>query len=93
MAGDIALAVLQSASRLKDDRAFFGYFWAIAANTYKKYLRKKNRIFYGELEEDAAAFANFGMVSVPQEEGAIAMYVHQYTKAKESGKLVVGYDY
>ncbi|MBQ9718219.1 MAG: sigma-70 family RNA polymerase sigma factor, partial [Clostridia bacterium] len=33
LAGDIILAVLQSAPRLKNEDAFYGWFWAIAANT------------------------------------------------------------
>lgn len=41
LAGDIVLAILQSAPKMRDDNSFFGYIWAIAANTYKKYLRKK----------------------------------------------------
>ncbi len=41
LAGDIILAILSSAHKIRDDNAFFGYIWAIAANTYKKYLYKK----------------------------------------------------
>ncbi len=52
LAGDIILAILQSAPRLRDDNAFFGYIWTIAANTYKKYLRKKRACTYVELEQD-----------------------------------------
>lgn len=43
LAGDIMVAVLENADQLKNDRAFHGWFWAIAANTVKKYYRKKNR--------------------------------------------------
>ena len=43
LAGDIVVAVLENADQLKNDRAFHGWFWAIAANTVKKYYRKKNR--------------------------------------------------
>lgn len=51
LAGDIMLAILQSASRLQDEEAFYGYVWAIAANTYKKFLNKKNRSRDVELDE------------------------------------------
>lgn len=59
LAGDIVLAILQSAPKLRDDNAFFGYIWSIAANTYKKYLRKKSRICFGELEEDIPSDDDF----------------------------------
>ena len=45
LAGDIIAAILQSAPRLKNDDAFYGWFWAIAANTTKKYFRKKSAQF------------------------------------------------
>lgn len=44
LAGDIILAILESAPRIRDENAFFGYIWAIASNTYKKFLRKKIRM-------------------------------------------------
>ncbi len=52
LAGDIILAILQSAPKLRDDNAFFGYIWRIAANTYKNYLRRKSRARMDELAED-----------------------------------------
>jgi len=54
LAGDIVLAICESAPRIRDENAFFGYFWAVAANTYKKFLRRKNRASWEELDEDAA---------------------------------------
>lgn len=51
LAGEIILAILQSASRLKDEKAFYAYVWAIAANTYKKFLRKRNRFSYEAPDE------------------------------------------
>ena len=59
LAGDIILAILKSAPRIRDDNAFFGYIWAIAANTYKKYLYKKGRIRCEELDEGAADEKDF----------------------------------
>ncbi len=52
LAGDIVLAILQSAPRLRDDNAFWGYIWSIASNTYKKYLHKKKMYLYTELNEN-----------------------------------------
>ncbi len=55
LAGDIVLAILQSAPKMRDDNAFFGYIWAIASNTYKKYLRKRKAHVFSELEETLAS--------------------------------------
>lgn len=64
LAGDIVLAILQSAYRIRDEQAFFGYIWAIADNTFKKYLRKKVRVSFTELEETQSDNTDFveGMV-------------------------------
>ncbi len=59
LAGDIILAILKSAPKIRDDNAFFGYIWAIAANTYKKYLYKKSRCQYQEIDEEAADDQDF----------------------------------
>ena len=43
LTNDIVVAILQSADKLKSPEAFYGYIWGIAANTYRKFLRKKAR--------------------------------------------------
>ena len=43
LTNDIVLAILQSGDKLKSQEAFYGYVWGIAANTYRKFLYKKNR--------------------------------------------------
>lgn len=40
MGENIIYVILSSVPKMRDDNAFFGFIWAIAANTYKKYLRK-----------------------------------------------------
>lgn len=52
LTGDIVTAILQSAGRNLREEQFYGYVWAIAANTYKKFLRKRSRGLQQELEED-----------------------------------------
>ena len=61
LAGDIILAILQSAPRIRDENAFFGYIWSIAANTYKKFLRKRNRVRLEELAEEMPSQDDFTM--------------------------------
>lgn len=43
LTNDIVVAILQSADKLKSPEAFYGYVWGIAANTYRKFLRKRER--------------------------------------------------
>lgn len=43
LAGDIVLEVLDSISRLKEDAAFWGFFWSVAENTYRNYCKKRVR--------------------------------------------------
>lgn len=40
LAGDIVLGALNSVHRLREDKAFWGFFWAVAENSYRNYLRK-----------------------------------------------------
>ncbi len=43
LAGEILLALLSCASRLRDEDALYGFVWSVAGNTYKKFLRQKKR--------------------------------------------------
>ena len=43
LTGEIVLAILQSGDKLKTPEAFYGYVWGIAANTYRKFLRKRGK--------------------------------------------------
>lgn len=56
---DIVLAILQSADKIRDDNAFYGYIWGIAANTHRKFLRKRSRLSFGELGDDVPDEADF----------------------------------
>ena len=51
LASDIILAILQSKDKIKDPTAFYGFVWGIAANTYKSFLRKRNKNSFAELDE------------------------------------------
>ena len=59
LCSDIIEAVLRNAPRLRCDDAFFGYVWKIAANTYKNYLRKKNRVSTVEIDDDIPDNSDF----------------------------------
>ena len=52
LAGDILLALLSCASRLRDESALYGFVWSVAGNTYKKYLRKKSKQTLCTLSQD-----------------------------------------
>lgn len=51
LASEIILAILQSEGKIKNENAFYGFVWGIAANTYKSFLRKRSRSTHGELDE------------------------------------------
>lgn len=52
LAGDIIAAILESAPRLRDEDAFFGYIWAIASNRYKKFLRSRSQAVCAPLDDN-----------------------------------------
>lgn len=68
LAGDIVLAILQSSSRIRDDAAFFGYIWALAANTYKKYLHRKSHRVTEAFDEEMADENDFTQELLKSEE-------------------------
>lgn len=71
LAGDIIAAILQSAPHLKNEDAFYGWFWAIAANTTKKYFRKKSDFSVVELEESYSGNDDLTETVVLKEEIAV----------------------
>ena len=58
LTNDIVVAMLQSADKLKTPEAFYGYVWGIAANTYRKFLRKRRR--YEQEESTETSSENYG---------------------------------
>ena len=52
LASEIILAILQSKDKIKDPNAFYGFVWGIAANTYKSFLRKRNKNSFEYLDEN-----------------------------------------
>ena len=59
LCNDIVLAILNSADKLKDEKAFYGYVWGIAANTYRKFMRKRMRSQFEEIDESIADTTDF----------------------------------
>ncbi len=59
LTNDIALAILQSADKIKTPEAFYGYIWAIAANTYKKFMRRRSRNQFDELDDEIPQESDF----------------------------------
>ena len=59
LTNDIVLAILQSADKIKNEEAFYGYVWGIAANTYRKFMRKKSRFSWDEIEDNVADGKDF----------------------------------
>ena len=59
LCNDIVLAILNSADKLRDEKAFYGYVWGIAANTYRKFMRKRMRGQFEEIDESMADTTDF----------------------------------
>lgn len=54
LAGDIIAAIITCAPSLRNEEAFFGWVWSIAANTTKKFLRQRTKHPTEELDESMA---------------------------------------
>lgn len=54
LTNDIVLAILQSADKINNPEAFYGYVWGIAANTYRKFMRRKSRFSFAEIEDNTS---------------------------------------
>jgi len=48
---DILLELLRSRGSLRDDRAFYGFMWAVAGNVYKNWCKKRARPVNAPLDE------------------------------------------
>ena len=53
LAQEVLLAMLRAAPNLRDEKAFYGFMWSVAANVYKAWLRKP-RLPSAELPETLA---------------------------------------
>lgn len=49
---EILLELVKSAGNIRDDKAFYGFIWALAGNVYKQWLRKKHKAETLELAEN-----------------------------------------
>ena len=70
LTNDIAVAILQSAERIQNPDAFYGYVWGIAANTYKKFMHRKNRHRAEGIDENLSDGADFTETLFAQQEVA-----------------------
>lgn len=56
LAQDIVLEVYRSAANIRDDKAFYGFMWAVAGNVYRQWCKKRQKDreggFADELPED-----------------------------------------
>lgn len=59
LTSEIVLVILQSEHKIKDENAFYRYVWSIAANTYRKFMRKKMRNAFDELSEECEDGSDF----------------------------------
>ncbi|MCL2517884.1 MAG: sigma-70 family RNA polymerase sigma factor [Oscillospiraceae bacterium] len=49
---EILLELLKTRENLRDDKAFYGFMWAVAGNVYKYWCKKRKKIIECELDEN-----------------------------------------
>ena len=54
LCGEIWLALYESLPHLREDAAFYGFFWSIAGNVVKCFYRKKQRVRFDTLSDTLA---------------------------------------
>ena len=59
LAQDIMLEIYKSAANIRNDDAFYGFMWSVAANVYKQWCRKKQLRNEIELEENIPSEFSF----------------------------------
>ena len=48
---DILLELLKSHGNISEDKAFYGFMWAVAGNVYKNWCRKRSKVAVTELDD------------------------------------------
>lgn len=56
---DILYELMKSSGSIRDDKAFYGFMWAVAGNVYKQWYRKKLKNSTSELTDDLPAEEDF----------------------------------
>ncbi|OGO92474.1 MAG: hypothetical protein A2Y17_11000 [Clostridiales bacterium GWF2_38_85] len=49
---DILLEILRSCENIRDDKAFYGFMWAVAGNVYKNWCKKRLKNNFSELDDN-----------------------------------------
>ena len=49
---DIILELLRTRENLRDDKAFYGFMWAVAGNVYKEWCKKRRKTIECEIDEN-----------------------------------------
>ncbi len=57
LCSEIVCAILASAAQLRDEKAFWGFAWRIAENTFRKFIRKKECLTAYENGDETALLA------------------------------------
>ena len=88
---DILLELVKSQGSLRDDRAFYGFMWAVAGNVYKNWCKKRNKHTGYELDDSVSD----GSVPLSEmlEQQADLMLLHRELclLAEQNRKVIVMY--
>ncbi|MCH5320715.1 MAG: sigma-70 family RNA polymerase sigma factor [Eubacterium sp.] len=92
LTNDIVLAILQSADKIKNPDAFYGYVWSIAANTYKKFIYRKNRCIVEKIDDNLPDDTDFTEELLAQED-IISLHREIAMLSKEYRECTLAYYY
>lgn len=92
LTNDIVLAILQSADKIRNPEAFYGYVWGIAANTYRKFMRRKNRFLWEEIEDTVSDDFDF-TAAIAAKEDVMRLHREIALLSKEYRECTIAYYY
>lgn len=84
---DVILELLRTRENLRDDKAFYGFMWAVAGNVYKDWCKKRKKIIESELGENIS-YDSFPLDELLEKESdlrllyrELGLLTEQYRKA------------
>lgn len=88
LAQEIILEIYKSSADIRDDRAFYGFLWAVAKNVYRQWCRRNKRDSYCELPETIAAEEDY-ILDRLEEDSDIALLRRELTLLVEKYRRAV----
>ena len=85
---DIILELLRTSENLRDDKAFYGFMWAVAGNVYKDWCKKRKKIIECELDENISD-ASVPLIELLEKESDLKLLYRELGLLTEQYRQVV----